>query len=258
MSLFLDWAIQPLGLITLFILAGMLCLSVRRSPNWLAKLFLVLGLSLFWIFSSPGFANSLVLKIENRRLNPADCDPAGHSASITPVVVLGGGMNVYSPATSPYELLGRDSLARVFRASALANDNEGNARQFYLSGGGPSGRTLAELMAQVMVDQGISPDKLVLEKNSRSTRENAEAINGLLPVATNPAIILVSSAIHLPRAAATFEKIGYEVCHVSADTLYAPAVFPVSLMPYISGLVKSTYALRELFATSVYSLRGYT
>jgi len=65
---------------------------------------------------------------------------------------------------------------------------------------------------------------------------------------------LITSALHTSRAAAVFEKQGFAVCHVATDTLYSPAVFPVSLMPYVSGFNKSTQALRELLAITAYKL----
>lgn len=113
-------------------------------------------------------------------------------------------------------------------------------------------------MAQVMVENGVDPHRIIVENVSRSTIESAQAIAKLLPVKDVPAVTILTSASHTLRSALVFEQQGYRVCHIDGvDTAYSPAVLPVSLLPYLTGLIRSDRALRELLALVVYRLKGY-
>lgn len=195
-------------------------------------------------------ANRLVLKLENARLNPASCSES-HPA---PLVVLGGGIDYYVPSDSPYEVLKPDSLIRILRAPEFASANT----RYYLLGGGNDERKLAQLMKHVLMEKQVDSSKITTETSSTSTYENAQALRMILPPNQTPKITLLTSMLHVKRAAATFEKQGYTVCHIGVDTQYSIPKAPVSLLPYLSGLQKSTLALHEWIALLVYEIKGYT
>jgi len=200
-------------------------------------------------FSMPSFANALVFRLENARQNPAVCSVTQDA----PVVVLGGGIDLYVPSQSPYEILSQDSLIRTLRAPEFATENS----HYYLLGGGNAEHTLAANMKKVLVDLGIDSTNITLENSSKSTYENAQALVNLLPPTESQTITLVTSRMHVKRASATFEKLGYRVCHVRVDEVYSVPAPPVSLLPYLSGLNKSTLAMHEWMALMVYRLKGY-
>ena len=206
---------------------------------------------MLFAFSMPSIANALVLHLENARSNPTLCNKQANSA--LPLVVLGGGIDLYVPDNSPYEILNSDTLIRTLRATEFADPNT----QFYLLGGGNQERSLAVAMQQILISHGISQSNITTENQSKSTHENAKALTKLLPPSEAPIINLLTSKLHVHRAAATFEKQGYTVCHIGVDTLYSVPAPPVSLLPYLSGLNKSTLALHEWMALSVYRVKGY-
>lgn len=201
------------------------------------------------IFSMPSVSNALVWRIENARTNPAECQQLAPAH----LVVLGGGIDLYVPSDSPYEQLNGDSLIRTLRAVEYATDNT----QFYLLGGGNQERTVAQAMQQVLLAQNTQSEKITVETQSKSTHENALALKNILPPEQTPRIHLLTSQLHVARAAATFEKHGYQVCHIGVDTRYSIPKPPVSLLPYLSGLRKTTLAMHEWMALAVYKLKNY-
>ena len=117
MSLLLDWVTQPVGLISLLLVSTLLSRRWKFPGQWLPASTPGIAVGLFWLFSTPVIANSVVYLIENWRQNPELCDTQHNSR---PLVVLGGGMDAYRQSTSAYELLDRDSQLRVNRAIEAA------------------------------------------------------------------------------------------------------------------------------------------
>ena len=240
-SLLLDWALQPLGAVALSLVAALVLLALSgalRGPGGLLALAATLGL---WLAASPTPANALLSRIEVSRTGPDAC--AGEAS--LPVVVPGGGMDAWRRSDDAYELLHRDSLQRVERAADLAAPDA----RFHLLGGGDNGRTLADLMAEVLRDRGVPEHRIVREGRSRSTRENARELAALLPPSEHPTIRLVTSALHLARATRVFERVGYRVCGTGVGSIAAPAAGVVGWLPWLSALERSTRAWRELLAT---------
>lgn len=195
-------------------------------------------------------ANALVFQIETWRKNPIFCAEPNYLKTI---VVLGGGLDKYVASNSAYEILDQDSQLRVNRAIEVAAPDS----HFYLLGGSNHERKPAMFMANLLIDRNIENERVHLETASLSTHENALALTKLLPPEEHPNITLVTSAIHIPRAASVFEFHGYQVCHVTADSRYSPAAPPVSYLPYLNSLNKTHAVYQELLATFVYKLRGY-
>lgn len=250
MDTLIDWALQPLGLIACTMLLTLLvwCFSGAKP----VAPFLLFGTSMLMllVFSAPSVANALVAHFEQSRQNSSECLT---SASSTPLVVLGGGIDLYVLDNSPYEVLSNDSLVRTLRATEFADTNT----RIYLLGGGNSERTLADNMKQVLINLNVDPNNIIVETVSKSTHENAQALLSILPPSQAPVIRLLTSQLHVGRAAATFEKNGYQICHIGVDSLYSVPKPPVSFLPYLTGLTKSTFAFHEWLALTVYRIKGY-
>jgi uncharacterized SAM-binding protein YcdF (DUF218 family) len=183
------------------------------------------------------------------------------------MVVLGGGTE---PATSPrttVELNGAGD--RVIYAAQLYN--EGKAGQILLSGGGiewqDSGSTTpADDMATILLQLGIPQEALIIENESRNTYENALYAKELLEeqeMETGP-ILLVTSAMHMPRAVALFEKQGFEVIPLPVDfnvtavsTTNGFISKVLDILPNASKLSLTTNAMKEYLGYAIYKLRGW-
>lgn len=237
--MFIDWLVQPLTLLCMWLMViavtALLC-GVRRIAllNLLTLLFV-------WTMSTPELANRWIQQLESTRDNPAECD----ESTATHVVVLGGGMNPWIPNSSPRQRLNRDSLQRATAAATIGDPDT----RWYTLGAGANGHTLADDMAEILIENGVADDTIVREPTSRSTQQNVENFKVIAPPHKVAMIHLVTSELHVQRAATVFTDAGYIVCHMpGVDSLYAVPALPASVFPYLEGLLKTTAAWREQLA----------
>jgi len=247
-----DWAIQPLGIVAVLLLVTLVALARRGAGNVPAGLAALSATLVLWLAASPVPANALLARLEIESSGAPECRRmlalADPSATPLPMAIPGGGMDAWRDSDNAYELLHEDSLRRVERAVDLARPGT----RFHVLGGGDNGHSLADLMAVLLHDRGVSDARIVREPTSRSTRENARALAALLPPAAHPTIHLVTSELHLARATRAFERVGYAVCGTRIGSIAAPSVGLVDWLPWLpwlSALERGTFAWRELLAT---------
>jgi uncharacterized SAM-binding protein YcdF (DUF218 family) len=99
----------------------------------------------------------------------------------------------------------------------------------------------------------------MLESTSRNTRENALATRDALAALDIDRILLVTTALHMPRAAA-FHAVGFDVkpFPVGFTSLPGPAPYRLqSWTPTAEALSKTTAALLEVAASLYYRMRGW-
>jgi uncharacterized SAM-binding protein YcdF (DUF218 family) len=71
---------------------------------------------------------------------------------------------------------------------------------YVVTGGqGRYGRHEAEVMADLLLERGVSPDHIVLERTGRNTLRSAVAVARILRGAKGP-VYAATSAYHMPRA----------------------------------------------------------
>jgi uncharacterized SAM-binding protein YcdF (DUF218 family) len=95
-----------------------------------------------------------------------------------------------------------------------------------------------------------------LEGRSRDTAENAAFSAAILRADGVKRILLVTDAMHMPRASAVFARAGMDV--VSAPTLFFGRQ-PLSIhawIPSAEGMRRSWYATYELIGIVWYKLRA--
>jgi uncharacterized SAM-binding protein YcdF (DUF218 family) len=157
-----------------------------------------------WAVSTPWVAWALAMPLESRH-PPV---PAAASPAADAVLVLGGAMQAARPPGQPH--LGFGSAAdRVWHAAALYR--AGKARWVLVSGGNKPGDEdvvpEAEAMAVVLRALGVPASALRLEGRSRNTRENAQLSLALARQVDAKRVLLVTSALHMPRALAVFQGV---------------------------------------------------
>ena len=100
--------------------------------------------------------------------------------------------------------IGSSSLARLIEGIRIHHELPGST--LLLSGGAVFDPVPeAETMAAVARMLGVSPDDLVLESQSKDTGQQAQFLQAII---RNDRCVLVSSAIHMPRAMLVFEQKG--------------------------------------------------
>jgi uncharacterized SAM-binding protein YcdF (DUF218 family) len=107
-----------------------------------------------------------------------------------------------------------------------------------------------------MRDQGIAPDRLVLEEKSRNTRENAVQSAAIIAAHGWKRVLLLTSAWHAPRALGCFHAAGLSPDLLTVDH-HAGSGGAGAWLPRASSLAASTDALREFVGRLVYRAMGY-
>jgi uncharacterized SAM-binding protein YcdF (DUF218 family) len=224
--------LPPTSLIALAII-GVFALKRRRALG----LVLIVGSQLLLLaLSMPVVANSLVRSLEPP---PASIDQLKRAQAI---VVLGGGRNLGSPEWGG-ETVNEYTLRRARYGAQLARET---GLPVYVSGGKPDGGQLAEgtLMRDLIAREFSQPVKWV-DAVAKTTREQAlVSAQDLKPLQISR-IVLVTDAVHMPRAQRAFELAGLAV--IAAPTGYtAQRPFaPYQLIPGPTALRESHVALRE-------------
>lgn len=226
-----------------------------RGYRFRGKCCTVGGILLLLAFSNPALGGALLATLEDDYplIAPAGCQEADA------VVVLGG---VTAPPVPPREAIdvgeGFDRLLHGMRLLRL-----GKAPILVLSGGGSAeqaGMKISEAsrLYQLALEYGVDPRSLLLEERSNNTHENARFTSELLKSRGLSTILLVTSAWHMPRAAAAFEKQGLNTIAAPTDlrAIDEPNLMR-NLMPGISGLEYSTIALREYCGLAIYWVRRW-
>lgn len=257
MTLYLDKLLAqcayPLGLTLILGLLGVLFL-VRGRKRMGVGLMLT-ALVWLWVWSLPvvsdGLRNSLEANFRNVRM--ADVPQADAA------VVLGGAMDA-GPPGYPYPNLG-PAADRVWHAARLYH--AGKAGRLILSGGsvewqGQRVFTEAQAMRTFLSDLGVPDSALVVEDGSRSTRENALFTAELLHRMGLNRVLLVTSALHMPRALATFRAAGVAVIPAPTDFEVMPEPAHVlRWLPDAAALADSTRAMKEYLGLWMYRWRGW-
>lgn len=246
LSKLLPLLIYPLGVLLVLLVA---MLFVRRRET--QRVLLVIVLVTLILAGNRWIAASLVRGLEQRFFPPA---PDVHADAI---VLLGGGTEVIASPRPLPEINGAGD--RVLYAALLYR--QGRAPYILATGGRISWNdvpvsTPAEEMASLLEFLGVPEEAVVLEDDSKNTAQNAAFSTPLLLERDARRIFLVTSAMHMPRAAAWFETAGFDVIPAPADyiisdvewqSLWHPgwADFLLNLFPSAGSLNLTTNALKE-------------
>lgn len=134
------------------------------------------------------------------------------------------------------------------------------ARLVYTGGasGDPS-RSEAQLVAEQMKRLGLSTERLLVEKASRTTWDNARNTKALLGDRAQGRWLLITSAWHMPRAIGCFQKVGLTVIPYPVD--YQTRGAMDSLRPFTivgQGLLRLDMAAKEWLGLFAYRISGRT
>lgn len=173
------------------------------------------------------------------------------------IVVLAG--RIYSPGVVGSEASpGEPTLSRCIHAARLYRQV---APCSVIVSGGPfsasASPTSATVMRDFLIELGVRPVDLRTEATSRTTHENAANVAKLLDPGAGK-VVLVTDALHLPRAALCFEHEGLPV--EPAGCLYHFTTGRVEFndfLPQLHGASLNQAALHELLGLVWYRFRGY-
>ena len=259
LSKLLPLFLYPLGLVCIFLFIALLLLWLKPK---LAFIPVTLALVVILVSSNAWVSNWLVQSLESQNI------PQGELPKADAIVVLGG---CTKPAYPPRPWVDvAEEGDRVLHAANLYK--AGKAPKIILSGGrvdweGDNPTPESEDMAVLLKSMGIPATALVQEPTSRNTRENAVNVKQIVDAQKIGQMLLVTSAMHMPRSLRIFQKLGMDV--VAAPTDYwvstgeraepqdSPQALTLSLLPEAERLRLTTRALKEYVGIVVYWLRGW-
>jgi uncharacterized SAM-binding protein YcdF (DUF218 family) len=177
------------------------------------------------------------------------------------IIVLGGSLKLPSDA-HPFVGL-TNSADRIQEGMRLYH--AGKAPLIVLSGGDSPLNTRirplheADYMRSLAEQWGAPDSAILVEDASINTRENALFTRKLLAARGIDHVILVTSAIHMPRAAATFRKVGFDVVPAPADfqSGWVAQASVLNWLPSSRDLLQSSNVLHEWLGYLVYRLCGW-
>jgi uncharacterized SAM-binding protein YcdF (DUF218 family) len=108
---------------------------------------------------------------------------------------------------------------------------------------------------QLLLGAGIEPERIVFETQSRITCESPRASLDLVKADASQRWLLVTSALHMPRAVACFRAAGWDVTPYPTNFRRGPDPWSFSL---VSNLRDVDFAAHEWVGLLYYRLRGYT
>jgi len=260
LSKLLPLLLYPLGLALLLQLAALL--GRRRSwAPWLSGA----ALGLLWLSATPWISRELVWGLEEQasRLTP---DPLPRADA---VMVLGGGLRPALPPRRAVEvaeagdrlLTGVDLMRRGKAPWLLVS---GGVVSFTAADQAPSEASSA---ARLAAELGVPKQRIVPSGEARNTAEEAAALQRIARQRGWRTVLLVTSATHMPRAAATFrQRTDLTIVPVACDFLLperrslgrpTPASVVLALLPSADALATTTQVLKEHLGSLAYQLRGW-
>lgn len=113
----------------------------------------------------------------------------------------------------------QDSGERIVTAVGLARRYP-NSKLLVTGGSGamfPGSRTEADATRVILQEIGFPLDRVIFEDRSRTTLENAQYSAALIKPQPGQTWILVTTAMHMPRGKACFDRVGWSVIPYGCD-----------------------------------------
>jgi uncharacterized SAM-binding protein YcdF (DUF218 family) len=189
--------------------------------------------------------------------------PAWSAAQGAPdgIVVLGGPIDPDLSVAHNVPVI-RTAPDRIVAAAALALKYP-NAKIVF-SGGSSSlisnEAREADYAAATFESLGVAKGRLIMDRTSRNTYENAQLSMQLAAPKPGERWLLVTSAYHMPRAVGLFRKVGFAVEPYPVDWHVGRGTADILAFTQFStdGLVRTDIAVREWLGLVAYRLAGRT
>ncbi|MBW2053193.1 MAG: YdcF family protein [Deltaproteobacteria bacterium] len=240
----------PIPLCLEILLFGLILLFFT-SKKKLGKAVICLGVILLAAFSFSPLADMLLAPLEYKY--PKIENLKAYSG-VRWIVVLGGGHknDLRTPVTSR---LVRPTLVRVVEAVRI-HCLLPHTKLILSEGALPGQVSGAEIMADLALALGIDKASIVLEPDSRDTKDQARRIKKMIG---KDRFFLVTSASHMPRSMALFEKRDMRPIPAPTDHLFKkdPAGRGFKdYFPNAEGIFKTKVALYEYMGLIWARIRG--
>jgi uncharacterized SAM-binding protein YcdF (DUF218 family) len=216
------WLVTPSNLIVVLGVSGWI-LSYSRFTTTSRRLFILAG-SMFLIAGLTPFGNWLLVPLEQRF-------PAWDSVRpFSGIIVLGGS------SSADRLVFGADVARRFPEVPMVFTGGNGNLAE------GAREADLAEIAFQKM---GLASGRVIFERNSRNTIENARLTKDIAKPQRGARWLLITSASHMPRAVGIFRKAGFDVEPCPVDWITTGRSDLYRLQTPLDALARSDVGVRE-------------
>ncbi len=237
--------------VVLVMVAGAIWLTIRpqskvgrRSVLAVAALYFVASL-----YAVPFLAGRALLTRQLRPFEPTDV-----KSGRTAIVILGGGGATARLEDLRVGIMNQETAARMlegYRVYRLIG------AEWIISSGGLStqatlNETSAEMMRDGLVQLGVPASRIVVESESRDTRDEAILIGPMLRRLGAENLVLVTSDIHMPRARAVFREEGWQPIPAIAPDARRPIDIRGWVTPTTHGLEYTEQVVHELLGIVYY------
>lgn len=236
--------------VTLIVMALLLSVILKKHR----QIFFWLGFGLLILFTNVFISNALLRWWEDEPVAVASLPRYDVG------IVLGGITSDKEPRDRVHTSGAAD---RVLHAVQLYR--QGKIDKILVSGG--TGKILedevkeAVLLKRLLLLSKVPEEDILVEDASRNTYENALNSRDLLQDYSfgQQRYLLITSAFHMPRAKACFNKVGLEVDTFSADFRTDEHQFTpdVLFIPSSAAIGNWEIIIRELLGLVAYKVRGY-
>ncbi|QWG16397.1 YdcF family protein [Bradyrhizobium sediminis] len=232
-------------------LAGMALLATRFASAGRRLLIVSVALLAICGFSPLGYM--LLYPLEQRF-------PAWDASRGAPdgIVVLGG--SIYADVSTAHGVVVVGGAADRIIASAALAHRYPNSRILFTGGSGhliSNDAREADYAASLFESLGISRERLIMERRSRNTQENAEFSRAIAAPKDGERWLLVTSAFHMPRSIGLFRKAGFAVEAYPVDWRVGGRGDVVRFSALsLDGLDRVNVGVREWLGLAAYWLTG--
>ncbi|MER2519164.1 MAG: YdcF family protein [Bdellovibrionales bacterium] len=244
----------PGNLLVLTLLAGAFLATARRT-------FWAKSGRMLVAFSAGAFFLIAVLPVGEWSAQPLENRfPTATPEHVDGIILIGGSerARISEQRGQPIAM---DTTSRYILFTKLARQYP-NAKLVFSGGSGSlapwSGMKDYEVATNALKDIGFPVEKLIIEKQSRNTRENAVMAAQIVKPQPQEIWLLVTSAMHMPRAMGCFRQAGWNVLPAPAGYLTGTSRIlapDLNLQEHLSIL---TRAIREYIGLVAYRAMGFT
>jgi uncharacterized SAM-binding protein YcdF (DUF218 family) len=243
LSKILDFLLQPIC--WLFILLGL------AYFNRFSKRFIVTTAGLLLLLSNGWFVNQCYLAYESPQVQLKQ--------SYQWCIILGGGM---MRAGDGYRT--GETADRFIQPLLLYK--QGKVKRILITGGNVNIKGLkidatqeSKKVKEVLISMGVNEKDIYLEEQARNTHENAVNTKKMLAPFFGEKMLLVTSAMHMPRAKACYVKEGFKIDVFPADIKKKDTYSGIldKIVPEERNLNKIAELIREVAGFVIYKIVGF-
>ena len=254
LSKIIDFILLPICWIFILLLISYLTKNQKSRKRSLLTVLIILTL-----FSNPWFVNRLYVFYEQPTISLLE------SENYTWAIVLGGGMIRPSDGHQPNKINVGETADRFIQPILLYK--AGKIKKILITGGNTSigkikvdkGHETSDVR-QLMISMGVNPKDIYMETKARNTRENAIYSAELLKnYIKSEEVLLITSAMHMPRSIRCFEKLGFKVKAYPVDKKGSKNESGLLdlLTPSDQNLSRTSQLIREISGLIIYKIMGY-